>query len=295
MGIFDIFSPKAGNTTQQTTTALSPQAQQFWDNLFPQLKSQQQPTSYQGSTVASVDPATTAGQNQVLGAANGDASNLAHQAALTNLFHMDPARLNVTADPNITRQADAATRYGTMSAQDSLRNVRGESTANGMFGSNSRGALREGAAYGNLATGNEKIVADLFANAYKDAANRGMQAVQGNNQVIAGSALPGTMMDAVGQQRQGQAQRELDAQIEAYYRPEMMKQAWLAQQMQLLGLMPGSTTTSTATGQNPKGSMAAGGLGGAASGAAIGSMIMPGVGTVAGGALGGLIGLLGNR
>ncbi len=269
MGIFDsIFKGKPGNMTQTTGTKLGPEAQSIWQNLFPQIRDQQAPTAWAGPTVAGFDPATVAGQNQVLGAA-GDAQGLATAGSAAQRYFLDPTRLDVTNDPNIQRQAAAATAFGTQNAQDSLRNVRGQSTLdNGMYGAGSRGQLREGAAYGNLATGNEKIVADLFANAYQQAAARQQQAIGQNDAVMRSGATPGAMMDAVGQQREAKAQQELDAQIAQYYQPALLQQAWIMQQLQQLGMMPGATTTSNSTGTAPQGSLLGQILGAAAQGGA---------------------------
>ncbi len=269
MGVFDFLTEsKPGKMTQVTGTKLGPEAQSIWQSLFPQIKSQQMPTAWAGPTVAGFDPATVAGQEQVLGAA-GDAQNLATAGSAAQKYFLDPTRLDVTNDPNIQRQAAAATAFGTQNAQDSLRNVRGESiSGNGMYGAGSRGQLREGAAYGNLATGNEKIVADLFANAYQQAAGRQQQAIAQNDAFMRAGATPGAMMDAVVQQREAKAQQELDAQIAQYYQPALLQQAWIMQQLQQLGLMPGATTTSRATGTNPQGSLLGQILGAAAQGGA---------------------------
>jgi hypothetical protein len=61
--------------------------------------------------------------------------------------------------------------------------------------------------------------------------------------------------------------------------------------MSLLQGLPGGSTTSTSSGPTqPSGFTRA--LGGAAQGASLGSMIMPGIGTAAGGLLGGLFSFL---
>lgn len=276
MGIFDFLTqPKPGNMTQTQQTILSPEKQAFFDSIFGKINSSQMPTAFAGPGVAGTDPATTAGQNQVIGAAGGAGQTLANAGTAAQLFNLDPARLNVTSDPNITRQAAAATAAGTMNAQDMLRNVRGESiSGDGLYGSGSRGALREGAAYGNVATGNEKIVADLFANAYQGAANRQQHAVDANGNVINTAAAPGVMMDAVGQQRQAQAQKELDDQISRYYQPYLMQQSQIMQMLQQMGLMPGDKTVGHSTGTQPQGPLLTQVLGAAAAGAS--KMPMPG-------------------
>lgn len=101
------------------------------------------------------------------------------------------------------------------------------------------------------------------------------------------------LLDAVGQQRYGQDQARIDADMARFYEARDYD---LQRLNTRLGAIAGttanygstSTQTSPVTGQN----RFMGALGGAASGAALGSMIMPGVGTAVGAALGGLGGVL---
>ncbi len=275
MGIFDtIFKGKPGNMTQTTGTKLGSEAQSIWGQLFPQIQQQKMPTAWSGPTVAGFDPATVAGQNQVLGAA-GAAQPLATQANAAQSYFLDPARLNVTSDPNITRQADAIREITTRNLMENvLPTARGGEIANsGMYaGGASKAAQLQGKAIGDTNANLENTLAGLFSNAYQQAASRQQHAVDTNDSVMRSGATPGAMMDAVGQQREAKAQQELDAQIAQYYQPALLQQAWIMQQLQQLGLMPGAVTTSNAQGTNPQGSLLGQILGAAAQGGAKAAM-----------------------
>lgn len=257
-GIFDwLTQPKPGNVTQTTGTELGPEAKAMFAQLFPQIQAANKPiTPFAGPTVAGFDSNQTAGLGQVAGAATGSAQGLADAGTAAQKYFLDPARLDVTHDPNITRQADAITGGVTRNLQENiLPGVRtGGIQAGGMYsGGASKAGLSEGKAIGDTNLNLESVLSKLFGDAYQGAAGRAQHAVDTNGNAIQTAAMPGVMQYGAGQASQDQAQKELDAQISQYYTPYALQQNQISQMMQLLGLMPGAKTTSNSTGTAPQG------------------------------------------
>lgn len=255
--MFDFLTkPRAGSVTQTTGTTLGPEAQSMFASLFPQIQKATQPIqAYQGPTIAGFDPNQTAGLGQVAGAATGQGQDLATAGTAAQKYFLDPARLDVTHDPNITRQADAVREMTTRNLEENiLPGVRTSGIqGGGMYsGGASKAGLSEGKAIGDTNLNLESVLSKLFGDAYSGAAGRAQHAVDTNGNVIQTAAMPGVMQYGAGQASQDQAQKELDAQISQYYTPYALQQNQIAQMMQLLGLMPGSTTTSHSTGTNPQ-------------------------------------------
>lgn len=258
MSMFDwLTKPKAGNVTQTTGTELGPQGRALFDKLFPQIQSASNPIqAWGGPTVAGFTPNQTGGLNQVAGTAIGDAAGLAGAGTAAQRYFLDPARLDVTHDPNITRMADATREMTTRNLQENiLPGVRGSGIqAGGMYsGGASKAGLAEGKAIGDTNLGLEGTIAKLFMDAFSGAAGRQQHAVDTNATAMQNAAMPGVMQFGAGQAEQDQRQKELDAQIAQYYTPYALQQNQIQQMMALLGMMPDSTTTSHSTGTNPQG------------------------------------------
>ncbi len=258
MGLFDwLTKPTPGNTTQTTSTALSPDAQNLFSSaILPQIQQGAKPiTPFSGPTVAGFNPNQVAGQNQVVGAA-GQNQQLADAGSAAQKYFLDPSRMDVTNDPLIQNQANAVSQNG---VQDFLQRIlpgirSGATQAGGAFsGANSHDAIAQGQAGGDASRYLQQTLATLYGGAYQNAAQRAQTAQGQNAQVMANATAPGIQQDAVGQAQQAQAQKELDAQISQYYMPYQLQQAQVTSLLQQLGLMPGSTTTSNATGTAPQG------------------------------------------
>lgn len=98
---------------------------------------------------------------------------------------------------------------------------------------------------------------------------------------------PAQTISAVGDAQQQMAQAQLNDQVAAWNYNQTAPYNQARDIMGLLSAMPGATTTSTAN--VPQANPMMQSLGGAASGAALGSAIMPGVGTLAGAGAGALL------
>lgn len=289
-------SKSPSKTTQINKVELSPEQQQLsqlalpYANQFAQSQLQLPNTSIVGFT-----PAELQAQQMALGSAQGPMQAGAQQAFDTNQFLMDPKLLDPSTNPYLQAQGDAITRNMTNNLTESiLPTLRsGATQVGGMY---SGGSSREGIAQG-LATGKTNdALSDALVNLYGNAYNTGLstmtQAVGQNPAVMKGLLYPSAVMSGVGAQQREMLQAQQDNQA---------NQAWLAQMLpmlqaqQIYGLMntlPGGQGVSTVTGAQPGTNTGMSALGGAASGAALGSMIMPGVGTAAGAGIGALLGLL---
>ncbi len=271
MGMFDwLLKPKAGSTTQSTTTSLSAPAQQIYDtSILPKIQNQATPTAFAGPTVAGFNQNQTAGQNQVVGAAQGN-QELANAGSAAQKYFLDPSRMDVTNDPLIQNQANAVSQNG---VQDFLQRIlpgirSGATQTGGAFsGANSHDAIAQGQAAGDSSRYLQQTLAKLYGDAYTGAAGRAQTAQAQNAQVMANATAPGVQQDAVGQAQQAQAQKELDAQIAQYYMPYQLEQNDIMSRLQQLLQLPGSSTTSTSTGTAPQAPLLSQLLGAGAAGA----------------------------
>lgn len=256
--------------------------------------------------VLGFSPEETAGQDAVLAAARGSMTDLARQAASTNSFLMDPALLSPDSNPYLRQQGDAVTTSVTDNLlQKIFPALRSGSVVAGgsNSGGNTRFGIAQGQAVGDTNKGLSQALANLYGGAYQNGLQTLAQAVANNPSVMKQQLAPGVAEAGVGQQRRELAQAQATQGVNNQQSQANLatQRAWLEQQLpylqaqQLYGLIsaaPGGTSgTSTVTGATPSSGGIQGALGGAATGASIGSMI-PGVGTVVGGGLGALLGLL---
>lgn len=318
------------NPTQTTTQQLSPEQQALFSAALPgaQAFATSPITPYQDTTVAPFTPTQTAAQAETLaGAAKAgqiaDWSTAGAEAlpgtiasstvpTSSNIFS-DPGIWNTAANPGLDAAITAAQRPTWQALTDTaLPAIRtGEITAGGYGGS--RGQIGEGLATSrafqtasdqaakiaedeyaaNLAAVNSRYATNIGANVTQRGqtlsdllATYGLAPSLQTQQLVPGAAI-GTVGDA----QQQQAQNELTAQIAQYYQnqPGVVPFLQSQQVLQLLQGLPGGSVTST--GNTPTPNPITGALGGAATGAAIGSVI-PGLGTLAGAGIGGAAGTL---
>jgi hypothetical protein len=103
-------------------------------------------------------------------------------------------------------------------------------------------------------------------------------------QLQAAQTAPAATLGAVGDAQQQMSQAQLNDAINAYYYQQYAPYLQARDILGLLPSLPGATTTSTANVPQPNVGLQA--LGGAASGAAIGGTVFPGVGALPGAAVG---------
>lgn len=277
--------------TQTTTYQLSPEQRQILDLAMPGIKNfaANVPQRYQGSTVAGFTDPQIAGQQAALTQA-GKQTSLANDAAGASSAWLGPNALDINNNPAVKAQLDANRQSVTdQLLQSTLPQIRGGAEATGNFGSS-----RRGVAEGLASTGASKALASANAatlsDAYKTNVDAQLKALGLAPQTTQNLTTGAVTTSGVGDVQQGMNQALINERVGNFnydqYAPFLQSQELVS----LLSGIPGGSTTSTASGpqKNPFTSA----LGGAASGASLGSAIMPGFGTAIGGGLGALLGFL---
>lgn len=287
-----------GGSTTKTQATLAPEQSQILKAIMPTLQKygamagEGNPPIYQGQTVAPANANQVAGQNAVVGAAQGPVGASTGSALQGLDFFTSGAAMDPTRNPGLSGAIQAAIDPITKNYQNVVMpGINQGAVDAGMFGEG-----RHGVAQGLASDAYLRQVGDTTANivnpAYQaglDATSRSLAFAPG---VLQAGYGPGEALSAVGGQQQTQQQTEINAAIQKFAQENYLPLD-LAQQIAgiAFGLpIGGSTTTSSGGGASP----AMGALGGAASGAAMGTMIMPGWGTAGGAVIGGLMGLLGS-
>lgn len=279
--------------TQTTTSTPSPQAQEIMNLALPGVRqfAANVPQRYGSSTVAPFDPNQVAGQNLALGAA-GTQGALAGSGAgaesglLTDIW-------NPAHNPNLQGAIDASVRPITQNlTQTELPAIRQEAVQTGNFGG-SRQGIAEGLASGRASQAIGDTSAKLAQNEYETNINAQLKALGLLPTIQGAQTQPAQTTSAVGDVRQALSQAQLGENVNNFNYDQL---APFLQSKELLSLvqgLPGGTTTST--GNVPQTSPVMSSLGGAASGATLGSLLFPGVGTAAGAGIGALLPFLLNK
>lgn len=274
--------------TQTTQQVLSPEQRQILDLAMPGIKqfAANVPQRYQGSSVAGFDPSQVAGQELALGAA-GSVGNLARSGADSSNYWMSPEALDVNNNPAIRGAIDAAVRpvYQNLT-ESALPAIRSGSVGNGTYGGS-----RQGIAEGLAIRGANQTAADTASKIASDA-----YSTNAANQLRALGLLPqtqqaqlgeATTVSGVGDVRQGQTQAQLSDRIAGFNYDQLAPFLQSKELVSLLQGLPGGSTVATGSvPPQPSGLQQA--LGGAATGASLGSMFGPigtGVGAVGGAVL----------
>lgn len=281
--------------TTHTDVQMTPEQRQIFNLALPGVQdfAASVPDRYPGSTVAPFDPAQVAGQNIALGAAPAQGA-LASDAAgandnlLTNIW--DP-----NFNPALKGAVDAAVRPVTEAYQHTtLPGVRDEFNAAGAgFGGSRRGvadAVEQSKYLTNVGDTSAKVVnANYQANL--DAQLKALGLVPSTQGAL---TTPAVTTSGVGDVRQNLAQALLSEQVGNFNYDQLAPFLQSQDLIALLSGLPGSTSDSVSTGNNPtsSGTTARNALGGAAAGASLGTAIMPGIGTGVGAGLGGLLAFL---
>jgi hypothetical protein len=275
--------------TQKTTVELSPEQQQMYGFAMPYLKAfaAQTPQRYQDSTIAGFNPNQVAGQNQVLGAASG-MDEVAKAAAGANKFMTSGNFWDPQYNTALQGTIDATTRPIVQAYNEQVMPaIRNEAVTTGNFGSS-----RQGVAEGIASRGMQQAVGDTAAKTtedlYKTNIDAQLKAMGLAPTTAAALAAPGQAVSSVGDVQQSMDQAKLNELVQNFFADTGgLDYAKARDILSMISGMPGATTVST--GSIPQPNMAMSTLGGAASGAALGSMIMPGVGTGIGAGAGALM------
>lgn len=279
---------KGGNEPTKTTTAvLSPEQQEILKLAIPGVKqfAAQVPERYPGSGVAPFDPSQVAGQNMALNAA-GKQAEVAGSAADANMFFTGGNIWDPAANSHLRGAIDAAVRPVTQAYQETvLPGIRNDAVSSGNFGS-SKAGVTEGIAARGYTDKVGDTASDIVQKQYQTNIDAQLKAMGLAPTVQGTLTTPGITTSGVGDVRQNLTRQQLSEQMGNFqydqYAPFLQSQDLIS----LLSGIPGGSSVST--GNVPQQNKALQALGGAASGASLGSVLGP-MGTAGGAALGGLL------
>lgn len=269
--------------TQTVTNVPSPQQNELMNLALPGVRkfAATTPTLYPGSQISPFDPSQTAGQEMALNAA-GDQATLAQSGAdVTNArLQQDPQSMRDEAINAVTRPI-----YQNLT-EKALPAIRQDAISSGGYGG-SRQGIAEGQAIRDTGTAAGDAAAKISANIYDTDVKAQLQSLGLLPQTQQAQLSPATTTSGVGDVRQNMAQALLGQDVNAY---NYSQYAPFLQSQEILSLMQGLPGGSTvATGSVPQQNKFTQALGGAATGAALGSAVAPGIGTLAGGGIGALL------
>ena len=276
--------------SQTTTQELSPEQRQLMSLAMPGVTNYAAtvPQRYQGSTIAGFDPSQVAGQEGALDSA-GVQTDLARQGAGTSSYWTNPNALDITNNPGLQGNIDAATRPITQAlTEGTLPAIRDSAEKSGNFGS-SRQGIAEGLASGRASQAIGDATSKIVSSAYDTNVNAQLKALGLLPSTEAAQTTGDLTTSNVGDVRQSMAQSLLGQDVSNFNYDQLAPFLQSKDIMSLLTGLPGgsTTTTGTAPATNPLTSA----LGGAAAGASLGSMFGP-VGTAGGAGLGTLLSFL---
>jgi hypothetical protein len=273
----------------QTTTAQPSKQQKELINLaMPGYKefAANPPQYYPGETVAPFDPSQVAGQEQVLGAVPTQ-QGIVGGAADANQLLTSGKLMYADSNPYLQSAIQAASQP-TIDAllEQMLPSIRAGATGAGQYGSS-----RQGIAESRALRDSQRNVGDIASKLAFQGYGQGLDAlIKGVGlapQTATAQTIPGATTSAVGDVRQGQTQAELGGDIARYNYEQQLPLLTAKELAAAAAGLPGGSTTTTAT--TPQANPVTASLGGAAAGATLGSALMPGIGTVAGAGIGGLL------
>jgi len=267
---------------------MSPEQRELYNLAIPGVRSYAAtvPQRFQGEQVAGFTDPQTQGQQAILAAAPTIGSQ-GYQAAGTNSYWLSPDAINVANNPNLGAAVDAATRpIWQRLDEQTLPADRAAAISAGGFGGSRQGvaeALDTRNAMQSAGDTAAKVVEDL----YSTDVNAQLRALGLLPTVQQGLTREGSAESSVGDVQQAQNQAYINEAMANFNYDQMAPFLQAQDIMSLISGIPGGT--STAVGSIPQTSALQRGLGGAATGASLGSAFGP-WGAALGGLGGGAIG-----
>lgn len=245
----------------------------------------------QFSTVAGQTEDTLAAQDYLRNFATTAAPAAAQNAQAAINFNLDPGNLSPDSNPYLAQTAEAAIKPVFRELNESvIPGIGSQAVQAGAF-TGVRPELLQGQAIDRAQEDAFDTTAGIFSDAYQQGRNQMLQAAALAPSVQGMGVLPGTLLDAIGQQNQMQDQALIDAGVQRHF---FEQDAPYEELNRFANLALGQAGTGgQVTQPGPRGNPLTGALGGAATGAAIGSKF-PGYGTAVGTGVGALIGLFGS-
>ena len=288
--------PAAQTVTQKNTVQLSPQQQQMYKLLLPQIKDVFK-TGYElpDNLVPGFDPLQTEAQNKLVGSASagGDLSNFTGELGQAHKFLLGDV-LDPSSNPALQGYMDRGKRQLDEGFSETvLPGIRNEAVTSGSLGG-SRQGVAEGLASGRYLSSVEESGSNILNNAYNSGLDAMVKGVGLGPQTQNALNMPSFALDAVGNARRNLELEKIGGEITKSNTDYNTVQDFLA----MINGMPGASGTSQVTGPGTtKPSPIMSGLGGASAGLGLaGALTTAGfaVNPLVGLALGGLVGVLGN-
>lgn len=244
-----------GTTSTQTVQKADPWAgqQPYLQDIFSQAQSQYyggQPQYYPGQTIAGFDPATQAAQNYLLNYANS--GTLADTISGTqDALQRSLNAADVNNNPALNAAIEAAQRPTIQAfTEQILPNLGSAAQQAGAYGG-SRYNIAQGEAAGRLAQTLSDTAATMSNTAYNTGLGAQIQALNAAPNVAAMGALPATLSDQVGTQRQAMTQAQIDDAINKWNFQQNIQAQKLAQYMSMVQGNYGGSASSFGTSQSP--------------------------------------------
>ena len=282
-----------GKSTSTTVQELSPEQRQLLQPVIPVAEQfvKSPPTDYPGQRIAPFSQQELEAQ-RLLASAVPMLNQQSTSAGQGLNFLTSGAVLDPRTNPGLQGAIDAAIRPITENyTRNVMPSIGRNAVSAGQYGGTAMGKLEQQAAsdYGkSIGDTSSKIVLEGY-NQGLDAMSRGLYALPTVQQ---SSLASGQLLSALGEQQRAMEQAQIDEAVRKYTTEQLLP--WMAAK-EVAGVafgIPGGTSATEAVGAQPSGNYLMGGLGGAATGAGIGTMIAPGAGTAVGAGVGGVLGLL---
>ena len=287
--------PPPQTVTQTSKVELSPEQRRLFEIGLPQVEqfAKTPLRLFPGSQIAGFTPEQVAAQQLALGVIP-QATGLAQSAAGASNFLTSGNVLFPQTNPALAAAAEGAVRPLFQQLTESvLPNLRSGAVAAGQFGG-SRQGIAEGLAVGRTAQTAGDITSQMFNQGFQAGLQALVRGLALTPQTISAQLLPAQIAEAVGTQKRGLEQARLSEEASRFNLQQVLP---FLQARDIIGLatgLPGGTATTQVTGASPTlPSPLATGIGGAASGAAIGLQLSGG--NPIGGALGAIGGFLATR
>lgn len=271
-------APQTQSSTSTTTQNLNPQQQQLLDLIMPQITqfAAGVPKRFQGSTIAGFNPLQTAAQEMAVGAASRQDDAFRNAKNVTD-FWTSPGALDPSGNPGMRGTIDAAVRPITEQlTQSYLPAVRSEAIGGSNFGS-SRQGIAEGLGMQGASRATGDTAAKITNANYQTNVEAQLRAMGFLPTVSAMATQPAQTVGAVGDVRQALEQAQLGEKAAQFSWDQMAPYLQSKEILSFLQGIPGGSTTSTGQSEasTPRRNPIMGALGGAATGASLGSAFGP--------------------
>lgn len=286
-------APKApSKVTQTNKVELSPEQQEMFNLALPYIQqyAQQSPEMYGGELLAGFNPNEIAAHGGYLQSAEAMRPQM-QQAVDSNAFLMSPDQLSHETNPYI--QAIAQQISGGIAdnfTQNILPGIRsGGIQSGGLYaGGNTRQLMAEQLGGQGALDATGDALEKLYFNNYQHGLSTMGSAIDRSRQVGLNTLLPDDVLSMVGGQQRGMEQAGLDLEFQKWMLEQQLPFLKAQDIMGLINGMPGATGVSTVQGASPQTNPLMAGVGGAASGAALGAM----TGMAGGGPIGAILGAM---